>query len=122
LVSNWALPSITAGQRLADQFFQTLVQGKNSPSDATPTGTVKEALERIMPGQLLRLPGDKVDSLIGEEASSALDWQALADTAWLVAYRAGRTTAAVSEVIADQTALDHYFAEAANDNDGIMDE
>jgi hypothetical protein len=130
VVSAPALPSIAAGQHLADQFFQALVRTSNNPNDPTLGTTVMNALERMLPSQLLRLPADNLESLNWEEAGSGLDWQAPTDAAMQVGRHTRRDVArhessapaTVSQANGERAALDQYFAQTADDTDPMMDD
>jgi hypothetical protein len=110
---------MSAGPRLADQFFQALALSASNPND--PILTVPDTFERGLAGRPQRTPvAESIDSLNWDELGTALDWQNSAD-ALLVPHRSQRdvrvnqTSAQppVSQPTTERIALDRYFALAA---------
>jgi len=115
---------MAAGQSLADQVFQALARGTNNLGDPTQGGTAKEALERVLAHQLLRLPlaADDLEDLNWNDIATDLEGLGLDQPAWLLG-RAGRRALPVNstapapalQAAADQAAVDQYYAQAADD-------
>jgi hypothetical protein len=114
-----------AGQHLADQLFQALVHGTANLNDPALVATFKDAAERVLAGRLMLSSSDNLENLNWDAADSDVDWQLEGEaTAWMG--RRGRRNVIdlqttppqdVQHRVADEAALDQYFAQTADDSD-----
>jgi phytoene/squalene synthetase len=110
--------------------FVFQVAGTSVVSVPALASTVKDTFERILPGQFLRQPADRLDNLNSEEVGSDPAWSAPVDAAARMAHPSRRgvpmheasAAAMVSQADGERAALDQYFAQTADDTDPLMDD
>jgi hypothetical protein len=117
-----ALP-LSAGLRLTDPIFLTLLRTTTSPADVVLANPVREAIDHVLAGRLGALLHnvESPDSLNWEEIGGDLDCQEETSAALPLGHRApreplihqSREPGAGPYEEADQAGLDRYFAEMA---------
>jgi autotransporter-associated beta strand protein len=114
----------TEGQHLVAQLFQTLLSGTRANDLALPN-TLRDDVERVLAGPLLLSPAalDGLDALNGEVLDSDLDTRGAENGPALGRQRGRRgrtnipTPPPVQHTDTDRTALDRYFAQAAEETE-----